>query len=113
MMSDAIQNSKEKQAVFRSLGGKVDALTRIVCSLADAMGPEPISCSVCYDDGRHAKCSECSTAVCGTCYGCLLQNKINEGSTAEWKKFSKYGCIKPQCKGKLDIRTSLSENAGA
>ena len=112
-MSLAIRQGKEKQAVFRSLGGKVDALTRIVGTLTDAVGSEPISCSICFDDGRHAKCSECSTAVCGTCYGCLLQNKINEGSTAEWKKFSKYGCIKPQCKGKLDIRTSLSEDAGA
>ena len=69
VMSDAIQNSKEKQAVFRSLGGKVDALTRIVCTLADAVGPEPISCSVCFEDGRHAKCPDCGTAACGACYG--------------------------------------------
>ena len=112
-MSLAIQQGKEKQAVFRSLGGKVDALTRIVCTLADAVGPEPISCSVCFEDGRHAKCPDCGTAACGACYGTLLQEKHNTGTSAEWEKFAKYGCIQPQCPGKLNIRTSLSEDAGA
>ena len=113
VMSDAIQNSKEKQAVFRSLGGKVDALTRIVGTLADAVGMAPISCSICFEDGRHAKCSDCGTAACGACYGTLLQEKRNTGTTAEWEKFAKYGCIQPQCPGKLNIRTSLEEDAGA
>ena len=112
-MSLAIQQGKEKQAVFRSLGGKVDALTRIVCTLADAVGPEPISCSVCFEDGRHAKCPDCGTAACGACYGTLLQEKHNTGTSAEWEKFAKYGCIQPQCPGKLNIRTSLAEDAGA
>ena len=112
-MSDAIQQSKDKQASFRSLRMKVDALTSSVCTLAEAVGMAPISCSICFEDGRHAKCSDCGTAACGACYGTLLQEKHNTGTTAEWEKFAKYGCIQPQCPGKLNIRTSLAEDAGA
>ena len=112
-MSDAIQQSKDKQASFRSLRMKVDALTSSVCTLAEAVGMAPISCSICFEDGRHAKCSDCGTAACGACYGTLLHEKHNTGTTAEWEKFAKYGCIQPQCPGKLNIRTSLAEDAGA
>ena len=112
-MSQAIQQGKDKQAVFHSLRRKVEMLTRSVGALADALGPEQVSCSVCFKDGRHAKCPECGMAACGDCYGTLLQEKHNTGTSAEWEKFAKYGCIQPQCPGKLNIRTSLKEDAGA
>ena len=111
-MTDAIQQSKRRQASYRHLRRRVEAMTRSVGAVAEAVGMQPIPCSICFENGRHARCSCCDTAACAGCYGRALQEKLHNGTAAEWEKFSKYGCLKPQCPGTVDIRTSLSDEAG-
>ena len=111
-LANAMQQSRRRHASYRHLQRRVEAMTRSVGALAEAVGMQPIPCSICFENGRHAKCSYCDTAACANCYGRLLQEKLHNGTAAEWEKFSKYGCIRPQRPGTVDIRTSLSDEAG-
>ena len=112
-MTRAIQDSRRSLKSYHLLRRWVDAMGKSVGAVGEAVGMNPpIECSICFENGRHAKCSYCDTATCVGCYGHLLKEKLHNGSAAEWDKFSKYGCVLPQCSGTIDIRTSLSDEAG-
>ena len=112
-MNRAIQDSRRSLKSYRLLRRWVEAMGRSVGAVGEAVGMNPhIECSICFENGRHAKCSYCDTATCAGCYAHLLKEKLHNGNVAEWEKFSKYGCILPQCSGTIDIRTSLSDEAG-